>query len=128
MKAATGDNSLYNFDNNLLPGLSFYRLKMIDHDGNFSYSDIVKLVNNIAETNLSISPNPAENVLTLNHPKATAGAAAKLYSITGLLLITQGVELNTSQTNIDVTKLRTGIYVVKYYTNLAERAVRFKKY
>ncbi len=125
-KRATGDNSVYNYEDDLLPGLSFYRLKMIDNDGQFSYSDQVKFSNNNT-IGLTISPNPVVNELTLSHPQAKSGAIVQVYTVTGQRIFTKNIALNATQTNIDVAVLTSGIYLLKYTNNNEERTVRFKK-
>lgn len=56
-----------------LPGLNYYRLKQIDLDGRFEFSDIV-VVNNMIESNIQtvVYPNPTEGNFTfsVNNPTA----------------------------------------------------------
>jgi hypothetical protein len=128
-RTATGDNSVYGFEEMLSPGVSFYRLKLIDHDGHFSYSNTVKLVNNNGETSLSVFPNPViKNQLTLNHPVAAAGAVLQLYGMNGQCLLTRSVTLNSLQTKIDLAVFAPGVYVLKYCNNREVKTVRFEKF
>jgi hypothetical protein len=59
---STDNPNTYNFlftDNNILTGKSYYRLKILQKDGSFTYSKIVTLSNQPANSIYSISPNPA---------------------------------------------------------------------
>jgi Secretion system C-terminal sorting domain len=53
-------------DLNPLTGKNYYRLKMTDNDGTFSYSDI-RAVDFIKAVKLTLYPNPADNELTISH-------------------------------------------------------------
>jgi hypothetical protein len=62
--AATGINNssaTYNWlDENAFSGKNYYRIKMIDRDGRFSYSPIAK-IHFTAKTGIAIYPNPVTN-------------------------------------------------------------------
>ncbi|HKP32973.1 MAG TPA: T9SS type A sorting domain-containing protein, partial [Chitinophagaceae bacterium] len=59
-KRNSGLNNYQYFDEKPLPEKSFYRLKMKDTDGKFTYSRIV-VANRSAKGNLEVIPNPATN-------------------------------------------------------------------
>jgi hypothetical protein len=63
--AATGSgNNVYSaIDKNPLSGPGLYRLKVIDRDGSFTYSSIIKL--NIAAGKILVTPNPARGFITI---------------------------------------------------------------
>lgn len=55
----------YAFTDNITTiGLSYYRLKIIDRDGRYNYSRIVKIEAGKA-VNISIAPNPAHHYFVL---------------------------------------------------------------
>jgi hypothetical protein len=59
----------YNYiDKNPLSGVSFYRLKQTDYDGNFSFS-FVREVRMKAEYGISVFPNPANSELIIRCPE-----------------------------------------------------------
>lgn len=63
----SGNSSITNYykflDKNPYPGTSYYRLKQIDFDGNFSYSEIQSV--SISQSGFMIYPNPAYESLTI---------------------------------------------------------------
>ncbi|MEI9943355.1 MAG: SBBP repeat-containing protein [Chitinophagaceae bacterium] len=110
--AAAGNSSTtlqYNFtDNNPLAGANFYRLKVVDIDGTFSYSEIRVLNFNGTKTIL-IYPNPARERLTITG--AETGMELRLLNAAGQELSSFIITGNTIQ--LDISKLRTGCYIVQ---------------
>ena len=114
-KAANGSN--YQFaDLNKTLSNQFYRLKMVDDDGTFKYSNVVA-VNGKAALQLAIYPNPVTNTIILSHQKAVAGALLKIIGINGRTLSSNTVATGATQTSIDVTKLVKGNYVLTFVNN-----------
>jgi hypothetical protein len=96
-------------------GTNFYRLKMIDLDGKFTYSDIVAIKVNNDSYMVSVFPNPVQNELQIQIP-ATVNAACiiQLQDISGKLIRQKTVQLNNTllSTSINVEDLGKGIYLV----------------
>lgn len=96
-------------------GTNYYRIKIISRDNSAKYS-AVKIINN-NRTSLTISPNPATDVLKINF---TAASATKvLFTISdasGRQLKNLPVLVSAGMNNIsiDVAKLAAGTYVVKF--------------
>ncbi|CAG4995392.1 hypothetical protein DYBT9275_01626 [Dyadobacter sp. CECT 9275] len=92
-------------------GVNLYRLKMIDLDGTFAYSQI-KTVSFEASNETVFYPNPASDVL---HVKVDGGydmnAVSKLniYDASGNLVLTP--ELKSDR--MDVNALKNGLYIVQ---------------
>ncbi len=113
--ANTSGTNLYSFTDNPLSHQScFYRLKMIDQDGSFTLSNIIR-VKAASTGKLTIFPNPVTNFIRIS------GSDAKGYvEITNL----QGRSLkrisitDTTQT-LDMTNYPSGMYILKYTTNNA---------
>ena len=98
-------------------GLIYYRLKMVDIDGNFTYSPvrIVRLGDVPNTLALTIYPNPVANDLRITLPPSWQGKQVNidLYSASGQRVNTLALS-NSSQTeSMSVTTLERGIYFVK---------------
>ncbi|MEO9146385.1 MAG: choice-of-anchor Q domain-containing protein, partial [Ginsengibacter sp.] len=93
-------------DNTPSNGKNFYRLKQIDLDGNYTYSNVVS-VELSTQIQLLISPNPTSG--TLNVQGAAAGSSYKIFDIMDQP-IKKGVFSNTS---IDVSGLSAGAYILQ---------------
>jgi len=71
-------------DNNPLDGVSFYRLKMLDIDGVFTYSAIVR-IDMKAQKSISVYPNPitGDNILLQMYGQSKGEHIINLYTIKG---------------------------------------------
>jgi hypothetical protein len=89
----------------------YYRLKMVDQDGSFSYSRMLWLsVGPSGEINLY--PNPATNQITVILSEILINSEAQLYDQKGRLLRT--VKIASTKTDIDVKAFSTGIYFIRF--------------
>ncbi len=91
----------------------YYRLKFLDLSGEFTYSQIVA-VNPIGGKLITIYPNPAQNVVTVNHPKASSNDFIEIRKISGDQVLSEKVVLGAFITKIDVSLLAKGIYILTY--------------
>lgn len=91
--------------------LAFYRLKSIDVDGKFTYSNIIKISKQIT-TVLTVYPNPVGDVLTISGLKQNG--TIFLYSYEGKLLQQQAV--STQTITMDMSRYAKGIYLLQYKT------------
>ncbi|MFC5282056.1 T9SS type A sorting domain-containing protein [Pedobacter alpinus] len=116
----------YNFtDNNATKGNAYYRLKQVDNDGEFDYSDIVT-VNIKTGISLSVFPNPTDGVLNIAHALATKGSV-KVLSLEGKNLVTQAVTEGSTSTSLDISNLSTGTYLVVYDSAGQQSTLKFIK-
>ena len=53
-------------DKNPIAGISYYRLKQMDYDGNYEYSNIINIRSDIKKTQVAIHPNPVKDVLYID--------------------------------------------------------------
>lgn len=90
-------------------GNVYYKLKMIDLDGKFKYSSVIKLTSK-PSTQLTVSPNPAKNMITIS---GTNGEGSiKLISLDGRELKKQIAKDQTETMNIG--SLPPGVYILQY--------------
>ena len=97
---------------------NYYRLKMVDFNGDFTYSPIVAVkTDNNKNKGLTLFPNPVSHTLIVNHAEAEKGARIKIVSMMGKILMEQSLEKNAIQTHLDVSALQTGYYFAHYISN-----------
>ncbi|WP_199117686.1 T9SS type A sorting domain-containing protein [Pedobacter sp. ASV28] len=108
-----GAHSYHYTDPQPLSGTSYYRLKQIDLDGKYRYSE-VRSVNNRSIVQLKLYPNPVNKGFTLEHPVAVANATLGVFSLAGLEILVQPIVKGTVQTYVAMEHLPQGIYIVKY--------------
>ena len=101
----------------------YYRLKMIDRDGSFEYSNTISINNNDEEVTLAdvkVFPNPFNNDLYIDY-KAASNETVELRDMSGRVIFTQ--TLNSAdmvhQLNIP-SSLDKGIYILTFSSNSAK--------
>jgi len=109
--------SQYTF-NDLLPlrGSNFYRLKSIDTDNNYSYSDTRMLVFKPADNNVTIYPVPAKDVITIENNLKGEKITITISDLSGRLML-RNVYPKNQQIKIPVSNLPSGIYVLTIADN-----------
>lgn len=97
-----------------LQGLSYYRLKQIDFDGKFDFTDMEAVYNGIIEEETLLTyPNPTEGLFTLEGPVHDL-ENIRMYDISGRD-VTESLtikELSSSMSMIDMTGNTEGIYLL----------------
>jgi hypothetical protein len=106
-----GENEYFLEENEISSGIIYYRIKQKGLDGSSSYSKIISL--NIEEyMEVSISPNPVVNLLTIKMSKITNGKAQfNLLATNGKIVKKQTLLERNSV--IDLSDLSTGIYFLQ---------------
>ena len=108
-------------------GLNYYRLKQIDYDGQFEYSEVV-LVDFNGAVNATLFPNPTTNVLNLRGVRAGEGAVnLTVLSNDGKLLRAVRYDSPTTQIGLDVSELKPGAYYLRIVTEKGPETQRFVK-
>ncbi len=105
-----GDAAIYSHD-------IFYRLKCVDADGEYSYSNIVSIHKGIISS-MRIAPNPATNNCIIYFEKATDGQSVmNIFSLDGKLLKRQSLAAGQYQVSLDVSNLAAGSYFISLQAN-----------
>ncbi len=80
----------YNYtDNNVPDNVTYYRLKLVDLDGKYSYSSVIIMRKNGVAT-IDLLGNPVKNVINLNITNSnTANYSLELFTIDGRKVTTQ---------------------------------------
>ena len=116
-------------DNNLPNSKTvFYRLKMIDLDGKFSYSKIVnvKLFNN---NGALLYPNPANNQLGIQVQHAlNKNSQITVTDATGKTVLTQNINTTQTQVYLNIRSLSAGRYFISIRNNDTVIQDSFVKY
>ena len=89
----------------------YYRLKQIDTDGTFAYSQVVSIAMGNERPGATLAPNPTtgEFILTLDN---TANTPVEVYDLTGRLVRTFPLGEQT-QLTLDVSDLNAGMYLLR---------------
>ena len=107
--------SYHTIDPEPYPEISYYRLKQVDFDGKYSYSDIVA-VNNDPSALFSFAPVPAGESLTIYfNAVSNVLSTVVIIDLKGRELIARDVMLEEGNNiiNLDISDLSSGFYMVK---------------
>lgn len=116
---AKGSNSQYSYSLPQNEGLAFYRIQMVDDNGNNSNSNIIRLsINGNSKISLSVYPNPAEDYIYVN---ANAAGDINIYNTRGRLIKTEKIYPGLNK--IKLRSLNPGIYFIRS----KEASVKFIK-
>lgn len=94
-----------------LSGNNFYRLRMNDKDGKYRLSHVVSIKSRISLA-VKLSPNPVRSMLTVQHPKATAGSTLQVLSAEGKVVKQVMVPANAVITPVDMNGVNNGTYYI----------------
>jgi photosystem II stability/assembly factor-like uncharacterized protein len=128
---STTEEHNYSFvDRNISAGEYQYRLKQIDYDGSFEYSEIINVdVSKPSEFSLKQNyPNPFNPSTTIQYSIPESGnVKLTVYNSLGeevALLVNEYREAGTYKINFDAEKLSNGVY---YYRLISEKYMDVKK-
>lgn len=101
---AKGSVSNYSFNIIQQESTAYYRLKMVDDDGNYKYSRILRLSQQI-NNKILVYPNPATDYLNIRAPKA---GILTIFSASGTIVKTK--QLQQGVNVVELNSLGSGIY------------------
>ncbi len=126
-----GNGSAYNaVDQYPFSGFNYYRLKIADRDGNFAYSDVIKIgmpVKQLAITQLF--PNPVLNLLHLQLQSAKKQVVQfSVFDVTGKLMQKDAVSLKEGRNEVAISfaNLTNGFYIIHAKNELGIELGTFK--
>lgn len=96
--------------------ISYYRLKQIDFDGSFSYSNIIPLQRTTNSDAITLFPNPATGNITYQIDSPTEKEMiVTIYNTLGEIVLTSTNSINKglSKTTIDISSLSFGNYYMQ---------------
>lgn len=105
-------------DEQPLPGINYYRLKVIDNDGKFSYS-AVKSVNNYPGIGVSIYPNPVPGKLQVQmESDQQMNLQLRVFNSIGQTLLTTSLSIPAGKTikAWDISNLEKGNYFLQLFS------------
>jgi hypothetical protein len=130
--SAKQNNYTYN-DNvsSVSTNMVYYRLKMVDKDGQSTYSDtkVIRLEQTALQQPLIVYPNPAVNELRVTVPNSWQNQtiAYSFYNINGNL-VKQTISNHAGQTEVtNIADLPAGMYIVKVINGNQTAVQRFVK-
>jgi len=118
-KGTTIEQQDYSFEvKNIQKGISYYRLRQVDFDGQFEYSKVISVTfKGENEVVGDFYPNPSKSgLVNLNYSSQNHDEIAVfVFDMTGKLVLNQIQSITDGSNNLsfDFSELNRGIYIVK---------------
>jgi hypothetical protein len=122
-----GDNTYSTVDEQTQIGNNYYRLKLVNKDGSFTYSNTV-LINKLFDDQINtllVYPNPATNQLTVDYNN-TDNAAIIIISVDGQKVLTTSTN-GQIKTPVNISAIAAGTYFIEYRNNTQILRSKFVK-
>ncbi len=91
-------------------GLSYYRLRQVDFDGQYEYSPVVAVSRKGEGYSFAVFPNPASDRLQAVLPPGREGAVVELYNGQGQRIRQQQLLSDSGREEVRLTGLLPGLY------------------
>lgn len=91
-------------------GLSYYRLRQVDYDGQYAYSPVVAVNRKGEGYSFSVFPNPASDHIQAVLPAGEEGVVAELYNGRGQRIRQQPLHSDNGKEEVQLIGLPAGIY------------------
>jgi hypothetical protein len=114
----------------LSSSLIYYRLKMVDKDGNYSYSNVVTISLADITGHVTVSPNPAADKIMVTVGALSDGKAQ--WNITdnaGRMVMKGSAQLKKGRNTmpVNINKLSSGIYYLNIYGGGIDQKIKVQK-
>jgi hypothetical protein len=114
-----------------LAGVNYYRLRQVDIDGNFSFSNIISIATPMTEAiTVSIYPNPAKNYvnISINSTESYTGMLT-VTDIIGNVVYQNAIASGEgpTQTGIDISGYGQGQYIIRFTSSAMTTTCRVTK-
>ena len=108
-----------------LQGTNFYRLKQVDKDGKFAYSQIASITFN-GENIFVVYPNPVKDVLNIKGLDASANYHLIVHDIRGNAVAQTNVH-NISGYSWNIENISAGFYYLEIISGNKTSTIKFVK-
>jgi hypothetical protein len=126
VKGAGNSNTILNYqvkDYSPLSGTNYYRLKQVDFDGSYTYSDI-KALN--FEKNLSPTVYYYDNKLHINATDVIHNLQIEIYDVCGKLIYQNNQYCNSNTITVNINQnLENGMYIAVIRTEEQQNSYKF---
>ena len=88
------------------PQTNYYRIKQVDVDGRYTYSDIVSADISKSRREVKLYPNPASQLLYLYNVAYEEKVSVQVFDVTGK----KGLDMNLESNSIGISQFDNGLY------------------
>ncbi|MFN7014751.1 MAG: T9SS type A sorting domain-containing protein, partial [Bacteroidia bacterium] len=101
VQGAGNSNTILNYkstDNNPFLGINYYRIKQVDFDGTFTFSNVIAHNFSSNEYKIVMYPNPTKEILTISNLLENNNYIIQIYDISGKLVLSENVNNSITHT------------------------------
>lgn len=122
------EQATYNYpDNEPMAGNNYYRLKMVDRDGTFAFSQVKMVSWN--ENALAVFPNPAADRLEMSVKDWSKVVGVKILNAGGAMVAERQRVAGSKEKHIPLTGFKSGTYILQVeYRDGSSETAHFVKY
>ncbi len=106
-------------------GVHYYRLKIIDLDGSYAFSEVRSV--EIIGADIAIAPNPANNYIDVNFNSLTSDMNLRVMDVSGKLIKELNVGAAQTTVQLDLTDFTPGHYFIRTVSGADINVFRFLK-
>ena len=112
-------------DEDVSSATSYYRIKQIDYDGNFEYSEVV-LARNNRFNKVNFSPNPfdAQILMSMDPQQLVEGSSLYMYNSQGEIIVNKKITSSNMNEPIETEHLSAGMYFIQFSNGDVIRLVK----
>ncbi|MFN4233949.1 MAG: T9SS type A sorting domain-containing protein [Bacteroidia bacterium] len=117
-------------DTNPFEGVTYYRLKQTDYDGNFEYVGTIAVKTNKAVENIAVIPNPVLNNAEINFNSNLNGVSRiQIIDITGKQVYTESINTNEGPNRfvLNTENYNKGLYFLVISNEFGTEKLKFVK-
>ncbi len=114
VKATGNSNQVNNYtytDAKPMEGVNYYRLREVDNDGKYSYSEVKSLTFGAGDNMIKISPNPATDKVNITVPGNNKTLTISIVNTQGRKVKT--FTMNSAFMQVSIADLASGVYYVR---------------
>jgi VCBS repeat-containing protein len=112
--SAAAENTYSFVDASDIQNTVYYRIKNVDIDGKFKYSNVISFRNGKASIVLKAFPSPVKTGFTLQHAAASKGATIGISSADGKLIKIISPAAGSIQSSVDLSNVKSGLYLIRF--------------
>ncbi len=112
---AATNQSQYSYQTEKIDANQYYRLKLIDNEGKFSYSQTITLNFKLSNLNFSVYPNPAKDNINIQLKNLNTNCVLQLVDATGKVV--KKIDSISNDIHISTKHLVNGMYHIQVIEN-----------
>jgi len=126
-KGNSQNNQMYVFyDDTLVEGITYYRIKIVDIDGSFEYSVIREVYYSSDLLSFAIHPNPGADIVKVRYSSEESGVRIRVHDSRGRVIRVFNQEDGSAELNIDMREYPNGMYFVSFVSDI--QVISYKKW